>query len=207
MPSEFRVQYALTGWDGAPGVNTWHATRGTMTEDIGAVGLKIAQDILPIYTQAKAYCVNGWNAVATGVVQEFDEETGSLIAVGGYSTAGLEETSSVSTTAGNVNRATQLVMQCKTDQIRGNRILQGRQFIGPVNSIALTTSGTITTTVRSNMEAAYAAITSGLGPRLAIWGQPSTDNPVGKVGDVVAVQCLAKPGVLRLRRDLECSCS
>lgn len=201
MPSVFRIQYVLTGWDGAPGVNTWHATRGTMTEDINAVGLKIAEDIKPVYTALKAYAPNAWNAVASGVVSEFDEESGALIAIGAYSTAGLEETSSVSTTAGNVNRASQLVMQCKTDQIRGNRVLQGRQYLGPINSIALTTSGTISATVRSNMEAAYAAITSGLGPRLAIWGQPSLTNPVGKVGDVVSVQCNVVPGILRRRRD------
>jgi len=201
MPDVYRTQVVLSNWTGGPGVNTFHWTAGSLTGTDSENAAAFMDEIMGIYTAVDDLLIGGVVATPTGIVQRFDEADGTLLEVGAYDTTGMAVTMTTSATSSKLSRATQAVVALVTDQIRGQRVLQGRTYLGPLASVAIAQSGQLESTTLTTINNAFAAVTSGLSGRLAVWGQPSEANPVGKVGDVVTVACRSKPGILSSRRD------
>jgi hypothetical protein len=89
--------------------------------------------------------------------------------------------------------------------LHGRRLL-GRSFIGPAGANTSTDNGQLSTEARTRVEEAYAAVTSGIGPRLAVYHRPTKDpisganNNDGAYGDVVTVSTPTTASSLRSRR-------
>lgn len=193
------IQAALTGWNGAPGTNTFVVSRGGPElgwEDLLA---QAASELSTVYEALRVYTPDGWTATFTGVARIYDEVTGDLQAVGAYAVPDPVE-SPATPEMGKNSRATQAVVQYRTTDINAGRLIRGRSFLGPITPSAFAEDGTIVGGLRTSVEAAYGGLLSGLGPRLAVWSRPAPGRP-GAYGDVKDVEVSALPGVLRSRRD------
>lgn len=197
------VQIASEGWMGGPGINTFAFSRGLP----GALGdwetsaTQFVEELADVYNALESYAVDGVTYSPTGIVSVYDEATGALQGVGSY---GTDETWPITTDNpigfNNESRATQLVVAYTTAVIKGNRVLRGRSYLGPVGSAAIDADGQVVPTAITAIQTAYGSLTSGAGVRLAVWGRPNGPTE-GKYGDVTGVTVRSRPGVLRSRRD------
>jgi len=190
----------LNGWPGAPGVNVHYFSQGTWAS-LGADAVQEAYDELyDVYTALVPYLREGTTVkVATGA-SVIDVGTGEMvdyIPVGSLAT-------DVTAVGGSKlqSAAVQAVVRFNTDAfIRGRRLI-GRSFIGPIASSCMNTDGEIKSESRSGIDDMWESLTSGNGPRLAVYQRPSPANSnVGTYGDVASAVCQARSGVLRSRRD------
>lgn len=195
MPDVYRAQVLLQGWQGAPGINTLWFTKGDPLGTDQTTAEQIASELETVYEAMRSTWVSGVRATNVSLVDKIEETTGALLAR--YSVPIWETGAGTST--GGVSRATQAKMQFLTNTIRGNRLLQGGPFIGPLGPGALTTSGALAAATVTQLSEAWGTFLSGLGPRLAVYAQPR--GGTGAVGDVVSVGVKALPAVLRSRRD------
>lgn len=200
----YRFGVELTGWEGGPGRNTWHmaqfnALGGATQSDLEAVAI----DIAAVYTAVSSLLINGVTATIDSVVEEFEVETGALQRAVGI-VAPPPVVGSASSVAGALSRATQATVRLRTDAIRRNRVLQGRHFIGPISTTAMTTSGQIDSGDAGTIGAAYGGVLDVVGnARLVVWGQPNPDVPgleTGVFGYVQSATCNTVPGTLRSRK-------
>lgn len=203
MANVYTVRVELTGWVGAPGINTWRFSSGGIDPltSLSNIGEAFLTDIRAVYDALRLYVVEGWQANPLPVVTRHDEVTGELQETAGMTLTGWPVTGLGDAAGSHESRATQLVASYTTDQIRNGRVLRGRSFLGPVSSVAIDEDGQIPSSVRTDLLGAFGAVTSGLGPRLGVWGQPGLMAGAGKYGDVQEVLISGRPGSLRSRRD------
>jgi hypothetical protein len=107
------------------------------------------------------------------------------------------------------SRASMAKLRFQTDRVRGNRLMKGGIFYGPIDSNGLTGSGELSETARLTLSNAWDGatdvnITDQL--RLAVYGRPdpTNKNPAmheGVTGYVQNVSVMPTPAVLRSRRD------
>jgi len=200
VPNVCTVQWLLEGWNGSPGVNTYHFALGTVT-DPGAAALIFQNKMKDVYTSFSIYACDGWKATPTGLIRISDVATGNIVASAAYPTAGLAVTNNAGPTDSKESRATQLVMSQKTNVVRGRRLLQGRTFYGPMASNALGTDGQVSTGVTNGVRSAMMTVVALSSVVWSVWGQPAPERPVGTLGTIIDVVGSTKPGVLRSRRD------
>jgi hypothetical protein len=195
-----RTRVILSGWEGAPGVNTFHWT-GVGHTDIGDVQVDAFHDILHDAYDAITGSISGdvdWSIEP--MVNIFEHSTGEL--VGWRTQSGAVITGGGTGTGLGISRAEQICMRWVTNDVVGNRRLQGRNFFGPISSAIVDSAGQIPDATATALEGYMSGLLDPYGPRLAVWHQPpSTDPTSGAFGDVVSAVCFKHPAVLRSRRD------
>lgn len=211
MAGIVKVQYELNGWDGSPGINSWYFTPsgvGVSFEDVAEAGASLVHDF---YTTLVAYWAAGVTAALLPVFRAYEHTTGELLEAGGL-TALDPVVSTGSAAASDQSRASQAKLQFVTDQIRGNRVLRGGIYFGPINGNAIEGDGTLEPDFKTAVGTAVEGMLDLLGnTRLVVWGQPferplapgspDTEQVPGAFGHVQSVGVADKPAILRSRRD------
>lgn len=210
MAYTYKVQAVLSGWGGAPGVNSWYFTGLgglAMTDGEVATFCDLIEDF---YGVAKAYIVNGVHIDVEPVAKRFQTEDGTLQGLVGTGTR-TRITSVANNAEGKMSRATQCNVALTTDAIVANRVLRGRHFIGPLNNIAMGNDGHVTAGAALAIGSAYDGMLDlGGAGRLVVWSQPkpartgASGKPLpaqeGVQGYVQSAVGLTIPGTLRSRK-------
>lgn len=202
MTNIMRTRVELGGWTGAPGVSTIYWTMGTLGSGSPSPSdvANTHQEIADMWQVFHGFCITGLTSSILPDVDVLDVASGDIIDVVTSDEGAINQT----TGSGNTNtlsRATMAVVALRTSDFFDGRRLQGRWFIGPLCANAFDTDGTLSTDAVDDMTAACVALTSGVGPRLAVYSRPKGLGGTGRYGDVTAAIPRATPGVLRSRRD------
>jgi hypothetical protein len=195
MTDVARVVVELGGWFGAPGANVWHFCamgHGTISDE-NVNGF--LEDLKGAYANTSDQYAPGVTFTFPAIVPVFTAETGTLVYF-----AGSDEPQASVTGSGNgtESRATQALLQLGTSDIRNNRLVQGRSFLGPLGSAQIGADGLVTSTCRTLFAAQFGPLASAIGPRLAVWSRPN-GTLAGQVSDVQSVVVRQRPGTLRGR--------
>ena len=197
----------LSGWDGGPGVNVmWFSAGSNLDLDSESVQA-IYDEVRSMYAATSARWLAGVSITVDPAPSIVDVATGALINVIPVG----ETDTAVVTSGGSSNgaRATAFVMKYTTDVFLNGRRLQGRSFFGPTSATDVGNDGQVATGCRAVFDDNFEALTTGLGPRLAVYHRPTTsivngqpvNNNDGAYGDVAVARMNLKPGVLKSRRD------
>jgi len=209
MATFLRYRPVLTGFVGAPGINTWHGQGETLIPT-SIEAQEWVDQVRAAYFAAKAYLAPGVSVVFGGEVTLHDEATGELTGVEGV-TAPATVVSTSTAAEGQNPRASQSVVQLGTDVIRNGRRLKGRHFLGPASAFCFGSDGLLTTSARNGIVSAYGGVHDIAGVNLVVWGPPiyakdAFGNPTdtllapGKKGLVTSVSVSVTPGTLRSRK-------
>lgn len=198
MASIFSIQCRISGFTGGPGLNTWHFTSGDVATGQSHIE-EAAVELRAFYDAMKSFMPSGQFVTFTGESRVSDIATGQVEQQIAYEAPALVAGTD---TAGNVSKATQAKIRLYTDTVVGRRILRGGIFYGPLADQGLTSDGGIASTLRLAAQNGLAALISAPGPRLQVWHRPKGKPLSGGVaGDVVGVNVMPVPAVLRSRRD------
>jgi len=205
----YRFRVELTGWVGAPGVNTFWAL-GIEEQQVNSTALQaFGNGLKAVYNSIKTTFALNISARWDGTADALNIADAALVdRVGGLT----QWTEQAPVSSGNMSRATQIKMQFKTDRIRNRRFLSGGVFHGPLTTTALAGDGQVAATARTLYTNAYDGLLDVLGMRLAVYGQPTRpetppggpvppNNADGVAGYVQTVGVMSAPAVLRRRRD------
>lgn len=203
MTNFFRFRPVLQGFIGAPGINTWHGEESVLgfdDEDPQAFATAVRE----VYYAIRHLFTPDVRVTFPAEVTWHDEATGDLRDV--FPIAALTDVSS--TAAGSysyVPRSDQAVARLHTEVVRNGRRLQGRHFIGPINTMVFDGSGQVASSYQASIAGAYGGLIDSPGPNLVVWGPPIKDDVgntihAGKKGVVKSVSVNATPGTLRSRK-------
>lgn len=209
MAQFIRYRPVITGFVGAPGINTWHGEAG-----LAAAWIDEAQGwadaVRAVYFACKAYLAPGVTVTFPGEATIHDEATGSLLSASPV-VAPANVVSTATAAEGQDSRATQSLVQLHTAVVRNGRRLQGRHFLGPASSFCFDSNGQTNQNAKNGIQAAYGGVVDIAGAGLVVWGPPiyeknSAGEPTdvlisaGKKGSVTAVSVSSIPGTLRSRK-------
>lgn len=194
-----RVVVELTGFTGAPGVNVIHwATFGHADID-GTDWADFATELEGAYADLADAYATGVTITVPQACHLIDPADGSLL---GIVTRDEAPVPAVGTGQDNISRATQMLVQLHTGDIRNNRLVRGRTFIGPMGSELITDAGQIDPATRTAVAALWNTLADPLGNRIGVWSRPSTPTASdGQFSDVTSCTVWALPASLRSRRD------
>lgn len=207
MATIYRFQVDLTGFTGAPGVNTWFIgvdpAGGELTE---ATANGAAALFRQFYLDARGVLQTDVTANINPEVTGIDDVTGETVSVQTITTV---PNSVTGQGAGSGSHATMLKLRLLTGVFEDGRQIRGGPYLGPISSSAITGGGAIDATDRSEVVAAgvvLAQVLEAQGTRLRVWrrpreaagGLPARD---GRSEVVTAFSCGTVPAVLRSRRD------
>jgi hypothetical protein len=197
--SIYRSRVALTNFEGAPGVNTFYWTKGIPAGQAAAEDVEaFHEELETLMTGLTSYFVDSMRWTIDPFVDEVDISTGKITGI--ITDPSGSRTGSATTTAiSKVARFTMLNVAYLTDVWKNGRRLQGRSFIGPINQDPLGEDGRIASNSQAYVEDLFVALTSGLGPRLAVYSRPGQNGQGGSYGDVVNAICRQRPAVLKSR--------
>lgn len=203
MTNFLRFRPVLTGFIGAPGINTWHGEAGEF--ELGNLNAQeFAASVHAAYDAMKSRFASDVVITFPGEVTEHVEETGALVRVHAVPTGDpIASTGGAGTS--NLSRANQIVVRLLTDITREGRRLNGRHFIGPINTAQLGANGQITAQARESIEFAYQGVLDAAGGHLVVWGPPrgapgDAEFVPGKKATVQSVAINSTPGTLRSRK-------
>lgn len=200
MTNLARVRVGLTGWEGAPGVNTLTFSEGTGVGWEDNIIDAMLTEVHTAFSGFKGSMAQGVTCTVSPEVAIFDAANGQIVDVK-VSTADLPPISNTQS-VGSAPTAVAANITLMTDRFINGRRLRGRLYISPLAPSALTSHGNITGPAQENFEDAFVAMTSGVGTRLAVYHRPTAALATdGAYGDVFAVRVPAKPATLRSRRD------
>lgn len=200
MADIFMIRGVGTGWQGAPGQNTFiFDTDPLLTNRENAdqaLGL-----VASFYSTLSGYLVSGTRWKPDEEVNFFDDQSGTLKEryVSGEQ---IDEAVGSDSSLGN-SRATMVASKLVCNDIVNNRALTGRHFIGPIGDGGIDNEGALTPDINQAVATAYAGMIDIVGPNLCVWHRPTSvganDGLAGRVrGAGVA---MTVPAVLRSRRD------
>lgn len=198
-----RFQFRLSGWQGGPGVNTFHALGLGGLEPDGESLQDFASELRAMYETLKHYLANNLTVSMEPDVSLYDDATGSLVDVHTLTPpAQVIGTGLVAT----ISRATMVKHRYRTDLVHNDRLVRGGVFFGPCGEPALAGDGSVSSACRAAIPGAYEGLLDIAGAtRLAVWSQPvRVDGNVtdeGRAGYVQTVSSMPLPAVLRSRRD------
>jgi hypothetical protein len=199
MTNLARLEVQLGGWTGAPGVSVLHFSEGTS----GGWGVQEVIDdffdeVNTLLGTAAPVWVAGVTVTANPELRIFDAANGDLVDIVSPSDAPPIHTSTAA--ASPTSRATMGLVQFGTNEFLNGRRLKGRMFLGPIAAASIGNDGLITSALREAVPTWFEAITSGLGPRLAVWHRPTLLAPEsGTWGDVTTVTVRQTPSYLSSR--------
>lgn len=201
MTDMARTRVAIAWPNGGPGVTTFYWTCGIPA---GPITPTMVADFHFEIRNAIAANAALWPTDVTFTLQPavdiLDPATGNIT---GVVTAGTVVPATIGTGASTgQTRGAQACINLLTDDFRRGKRLRGRHFIGPLSSAAVAAGGVIAPATLTALAGQYTAITSGVGPRLAVWHRPELGVPnSGFYADVVSVAVKERPGLLKSRRD------
>lgn len=194
-----RVRTILTGWPGAPGLNTFYfdpdvVGPATVAEEAHVRVREFWEDIASLFP-------NEFTATVDQVVDEVDSTTGDLI--GSHAVTTSNVVAGTNTTGDFLPAQTQAVLSMRTgDTINGRRV-RGRSYIGPMFVGANGSTGQMMPAALAQLAGAGIAllVPPPSGGFLVVWHRPS--NEFGNDGQACAViDTLVRPiwGHLKSRR-------
>jgi hypothetical protein len=187
-------------WDyGGPGVCTYHWSKGTATGDWDAIAQDFHDELAAMFAAVDGYMVSALTWTVSPDIDIIEVETGYLIDQ--FTLPDTPPTGTGGNTGKAVSRAQQFCVNLGTDIFFEGKRLRGRTFLGPVGNDVVTANSTVGSSDRTVVEGAFAAMTSGVGSRLAVYhrANPSTHTG-GYYGDVVSVRLKDVLGTLTSRR-------
>lgn len=193
-----RARVELTGFEGAPGLNTWHFLNGPLTQADADI---VSGALFTFYQDVRDALVSQFEANAPLEVAEVDVATGQTTNV-----AVPTDTSwTVNPPVGgsNTSRATQAKVRLLTGAFVNGRQVRGGIFLGPIGEGAMDTDGNISSSKRTAIVAAAGAMQTALtvgGIDLCVYSRPRNGQG-GGTARVVSVDVAPRPAVLRSRRD------
>lgn len=204
MAEVLRLTVDLNGWQGAPGMNTWHFLRSdSLNFDEEHVNSAVSM-LQTCYTWWQPHLLNGMTCALRTEAQVFEPAEGTLTDFADIEFPWTVNGAGLDTA---LSRATMAVSKEMTLKVYDGRRLNGRHFIGPLNGNAITNAGQLNASVIQAVIDGLSGMTQlPLNTRLAVWHRPKKDEDgnlvrVGGAAFVNAVSCMSKPGVLRSRRD------
>ena len=195
-----RAIIRTTGFAGAPGINVWHFSEGTSGG--GAWSQAVVDDL---YTELGNICSAFKNIGAPGSSRTVDPELGIIDSATGQLVDAKTPSSAPanyptpSNEPGDLPRAVAALARFQTDRFINGRRLKGRAFVGPLSGSSMDAQGLCNPTTLAVIEDAFDAVTSGLGPRLAVYHRPKGGAANGAWGDVISVQVRTTPSYLNSR--------
>lgn len=198
-----KIQWELSGFSGAPGINTWYCRQNVVGENQFE---EFNTQLRAFYQTLRQYLASGVVVSSIPVLRVYEDTTGELLEAG--SLGPQENVTSIATGSDStLSRATMAKLQFITNDIRRNRVLRGGIFFGPLSEAAIGNDGSILPVFLTDVNTAVAGLLDLLNARLVVWGQPilaadgTTVVAPGLAGDVQAVGVMSQPAVLRSRRD------
>lgn len=203
MATFLRYRPVLSGFTGAPGINTFHGS-GDVLPINATQAQQFADEIKAVYLAIQSVFASGVTITFPGEMTMHEELTGELVDVFAV-TPPATVSSSGSLSDSNMPRSTQAVVRLNTGVIRDGKRLVGRHFIGPINQTAVGTDGQMMTASRTLIAGAYGGILDLIGPNLFVYGPVKKDangnaTSAGRLGRVTGVSVLTVPGTLRSRK-------
>lgn len=198
MTTLMRTKIVTSGYIGGPGVNVLHlsaGTSGTWTQENldGAF-----EELNSVYDSLKNMYPTEVDILPDAEIQEIDEVTGNIVNV--WTQTGWADVVGGTSGSTAISRGACLVAAFATDIWHEGKRLRGRSFLGPITTNALTGTGQTDASWVELVEDSYVALTSGVGPRLAVYHRPASGaSSGGYYGDVVEVRCGLHPSNLRSR--------
>lgn len=195
MPIVSTMQFELSGFDGAPGINTW-----TFVPVInpGPNWDYVAQTCIGVYTGLEPYLAPGVTVSVLPEVHTFNDVTGELLTVDQIAqtytlTAG-------NASDGNTSRASQMKLRFSTGRVVNNRLLQGGFYFGPIGEKCLDGGGRLGPEVSAAVPLAFNDVLSEMtvAAQLAVWHRPKNGTG-GLVFPVAGVSVGRYPAVMRSR--------
>jgi hypothetical protein len=201
MAELMRIRNELSWGNGSPGVCTYYVSKG----------LNVGEDWQSLAPQATAEINEAWLANAGRLpttltwrfLEEFDVidvESGQIIDQ--FSDPNAAENGVGGNASNTGSRAMQMYFRFQTDQFRNGRRLAGGTYMGPCSPAIYGSVGEMDLASAADAEGAWAAIISGVGPRLAVYHRPAKGAVSGGFyGDVTNIRVKRRGGILRSRRD------
>lgn len=193
-----RARCELTGFVGAPGLNTWFFLNSSLTQSVAdgiSGGLKL------FYEELAANRTLQCTVQAPVDVAELDPASGQTI---GFAVPADTSWEVAQPTGGSsVSRATQLKLRLLTGQFQNGRQVRGGVFIGPVDGGVLDLAGQVRSTSRQEVVTAAQNLVGNLnlvGVELAVYSRP-TPSRAGSGFVASSVDVAPQPAVLKSRRD------
>lgn len=189
-----------TNYIGAPGYNIIHWSAGVGPGPTDSGGVEEFHDTLAqSFTDIVGFLVDDVVFTIEESVAYFDDSDGVLL--GSTTDPSGDRVITGTGDPSGISRATQILMNLRTDDYVNGRRLQGRIFIGPISTSIIGTTGQLGLTVPGDVETAFSGLISGLGGRLAVWHRPTTSSGSdGSYGDVTSLTVRGTPGTLRSRK-------
>lgn len=201
MAEILRMRVELDWDQGAPGVNTFHISAGvpspldwtnTLDQAVVEIGdLYRSLDGLmnPIVDWLVSPIADVINVETGNIVDQIS--SGAAVQAGGGTGSGQ-----------NMPRSQQIYFRYLTDLFQNGRRLAGGIYLGPIGTSEIGNNGQLTPAQATAYEGYFAALTSGVGPRLAVYHRPATAAGAdGYYADVMRVRCKRSPAILSSRRD------
>lgn len=192
-----RVRTTLTYGSGGPGLATHYFRPGT------AGG--VSADALDVVARVRAF----WAAVASAYTNASTFQVQSDVALIEDTSGGLVGTLAGGTPAAVVGAsatgiapiASMALLRARTNVVVNNRLLRGRQYMGPIRIGAVTTTGQLATGEQTTItSAANAMITPASTTSFpVVWHRPGTTGGISAA--VVSYAAWNELAVLRSRRD------
>ena len=195
-----RIKIVSSGWIGAPGLSQMYftgATAGTVSlSDCNAA----AAAVRAFYQNLTAYYPSAWTAQVQAVVQIIEATTGALIREQAITPVAVCSGTGL---AGFGPTATGPLASWHTSAVFGRKLLRGRTFLGPMGPAAYNTSGQITGTYVTGIQASGAALVSTAAANMVVWHRPHplSTSANGGYGAMVACTVSSLEATLRSRRD------
>lgn len=186
-------------YPGGPGANVLWFSQGTPPITTDEMAQALNDELASLYDDLKTFILTGVTITIPSEFVVVEDNTGDVVdtVVAGTPAGNITGTG----TGAQLPRSTAACVRFNTDLFRNSKRLQGRSFIGPMSSGAFDTNGMIGADTRNQIDTAYQALISGVGPRLAIFHRPSSSAAAdGYYADVVNVRTLLPPTNVHSRR-------
>lgn len=200
MTDMARTRVQIDYPSGGPGLNTFYWTSGFPA---GPIDVELVNafhaEIAALYTSIDAFLVDSATFTVLDLVDILDPETGNIT----NQVAADDPPAPVpgDSSALAISRGECIVANLLTGTWVDGSALRGKHFLGPIGSDVLDANGEMNSGSKAAIVDAYTAITTGVGPRLAVWHRPNPPSSgTGYYADVSTVAIATKPGFLKSRR-------
>lgn len=187
----------LTGFVGAPGLNTFHWCAPAHGEITQTHVDDFHDQLATSYAAIAQLFASGVTWTILPDVDILEAETGTLI--GALTYTGEETMTGSGSGNDNVSRASQVGFRWITSDIIDGRRVLGRTFMGPASGDVFENNGSIIAAGQAAWPPFFSGIFDAGTARLVVWHRPKGASP-GQVSDVNSCVIAPQPFVLRSRR-------
>lgn len=201
MTDLLRVRLEWTGWAGGPGYTILHFSQGNPPHVWNSETYDQLQSEIQAFTNAmKPYIARGVTITTPPGGEVIDAASGKIVDECWGSNPAAE---SVSSATGEPHPySTSVLIRFRGDRWINGRKAKGHMFFGPCSQSVGGNGQAINSSFRALVQDNFVAMTSGAGPRLAIYHRPRTKASMdGTWSDVTIVDVSQKLAVLTSRRD------